>query len=317
MLVVDHQYTGRHRLSTPLGRRAGPEPRRGDPCERRASRGAAPPPSRCGPPGRGARCSPDIIRTGSPAAARCPPGHLDAAHPGHDHVRDQQVDLARVLEQAQRVGPGWPRSTPCSRPRSRMRLASVRTAASSSTRSTVSLPPGSATGRLTGPVRRRGASAARQVDLELGPRARLAVDPDVAARSAVTIPYTVASPSPVPSPGALGGEERLEDAGLRSPAPSRRRCRVTVEHARSGPGASSGARAAAAASSSTLPVSIVSVPPVGHGVARVDRQVHQHLLDLPGSARTAARLGGQLVTSSTSSPISAAQQLLDVASPPR
>ena len=77
------------------------------------------------------------------------------------------------------------------------------------------------------------------------------------------MPCTVASPSPVPSPGRLGREERLEravgDLGI---------------HA----GALVGDRDLDALAGAARRA-IVSAPPCGHRVARVDREVHEHLLE--------------------------------------
>ena len=43
-------------------------------------------------------------------------------------------------------------------------------------------------------------------------------------------------------------------------------------------------------------------PAVRHGVASIDGEIHDDLLDLPGSKRTGARFGAQMVASWMSSP---------------
>ena len=91
-------------------------------------------------------------------------------------------------------------------------------------------------------------------------------------------------------PVLLGGEEGLEDALAGLGVHAAARCRVTAS---SDVGARRRARrrgARTASSSSTLRgLDGQSWPPLGHRVARVDDQVHDHLLDLArGPPRTVA-----------------------------
>ena len=98
-------------------------------------------------------------------------------------------------------------------------------------------------------------------------------------------------------------------------ASCRCRCRVTVEHARTGPRRASGAPRRSSASSSALPVSI-GERARRRGIASraLTARFMQHLLELAGvGARPAAAPSPSRVTSSMSSPISRRSIVLDAA----
>ncbi len=86
------------------------------------------------------------------------------------------------------------------------------------------------------------------------------------------------SPSPVPWPSGLGGEERLEACSITSgvmPEP------VSVTASiRTVPASLGVPRRHSRRRETALPASIVSLPRAGHRVARVDRKVKQRVLDL-------------------------------------
>ena len=104
-----------------------------------------------------------------------------------------------------------------------------------------------------------------------------------------TMPYTVARPSPVPLPGSLVVKNGSKMLGT----DRRRPCRAGVAHREHDVAARAAVRRGAR-------VGLVAGrrrrldgerAAVGHRVAGVDRQVHHHLLDLPGSARTGTSSG--------------------------
>ena len=168
-------------------------------------------------------------------------------------------------------------------------------AGSSSTTRTVSPPPGRGRGVGAPAASASPGPSARAAGCGSRCRAPARSPPRCWPPLCCTMPYTVDRPRPVPLPGRLGGEERLEDAGARRLV----HAGAGVAHGqsrRTGPG---GRRALARmlGRRSTSAVAMVSVPPCGHGVAGVDRQVHQHLLDLaPGRRGRAPRPGVERVT---------------------
>jgi hypothetical protein len=186
-----------------------------------------------------------------------------------------------------------------------MRRVTLRTPSSSSTRSTVSLPGAASEGRPRRAARRSPRRRGRQEDLERGasPGSLLTkMWPPLCC----TMPYTVARPRPVPWPSGLRREEGLEDARLRRLVHARARVRHRDHHVRSGPHAEGAARLVASTSASRRRRDAQRAA-VRHRVARVDDEVHQHLLDLPGvGLRTQAGDGARVTSSSvTGSPTSA------------
>ena len=108
-----------------------------------------------------------------------------------------------------------------------------------------------------------------------------------------TMPYTVASPSPVPWPWLLvvKNGSKMCERGLRihaAPVSLTASCTYT----------------AAAVDAATFEQSRYRIwPSARHGVAGVDRQIHQHLLDLPGVGAHEPEPRFAAHTSSMSSPI--------------
>ena len=143
-------------------------------------------------------------------------------------------------------------------------------------------PPRSSAGAAPVGARRAGASGARQVDPERAALARPRCTTQMKPPLCFTMPYTVESPRPVPWPDGLGREERLEDPGLDLRVHAASRCRCTASTRRTAGGMSTSAcalgihlvqrgRAGADGDPSAVP----------HGVARVEHQVDEHLLELP------------------------------------
>ena len=160
-----------------------------------------------------------------------------------------------------------------------------RTMSSSSTSSTVSVPPlrGTARGRLL--ALGDTLPHTRQVDLERRAAARLGVRPDMAA-GLRDDPVDGREPEPGALAGRLRGEERVEHAVERLALHAHAGV-ADGEHRRSRPARAPTCWRANCSSSSTFAVVIVRLPAVRHRVARVDREVHQDLLDL---ARVGARV---------------------------
>ena len=109
-----------------------------------------------------------------------------------------------------------------------------------------------------------------------------------------TIPYTVASPSPVPLPVGLvvkNGSKSRAIVALSMPHPVSVTASSTYR-----PGATLSWLGAYAASSSTSAVSIVSAAAPRHRVAGVDGEVREDLLDLARVGLDAARVGARAGT---------------------
>ena len=85
---------------------------------------------------------------------------------------------------------------------------------------------------------------------------------------------------------------------------------LTAQQRRSGPGASPGCARGVGVVELDVARLQGQRAAVGHGVAGVHREVHEHLLDLARVGRTRPRSGASTVTSSTSSPITRGQHRL-------
>jgi hypothetical protein len=206
------------------------------------------------------------------------PGQLDAAHPRHDHIGDQQVELLpRVLEQADGLG---------SPARRGHLVAAVREDSLAEGADCIlvldqedALASAHAVGDLLVGAGGHGGVHGRQVDPEHRPVARLAVQADLTARRRDD-PVHGRQAEPRALALALGREERLEDAR---------------GHLRLHPAAVVGDRQPHVAPRRELGMIVEEVtvelhlagldheaPAVLHGVAGIHRQVDQHLLDLAG-----------------------------------
>ena len=125
-----------------------------------------------------------------------------------------------------------------------------------------------------------------------------------------TMPYTVASPSPVPLPSLLGGEERLEQRWLHRsrsmPAPV---SRDREHHIR--PGLDAGMRARRSRRRARRsPSRCVSRPPCGIASRALTARFIRICSTWPGRRGTEPSVGSIAVSSSMSSPISRAQHRL-------
>ena len=140
----------------------------------------------------------------------------------------------------------------------------------------------------------------RKINLERRSVARLAIDPDVsAALFDDSVDRRQAEARALPF--FLGGEERLEDVGLRlfvhaAAVVGDRQHDVLAGRQRNRRMGSRGVEFDVAGFDREAPA-------LRHGVARIDRKIHDHLLDLAAVGLYEPEIGCVDVTSSISSPI--------------
>ena len=231
------------------------------------------------------RSPPAPAPPGSPAQR---PDRRRPVHHRHHHVGEHQrhVVPAAAANSATASAPSLGRQHPVAGASRVARVISRIDASSSTTRTSSPLP----VRQRPAVAGRRGSPHAplgrRQVDRERVPR------PDsLSTLMKPPWPLTMPEHRGQAQPGALaellGGEERVEDAARGCPAGCRCRCRSTVS-ADVAPRPGLRRAAGVASSSVTFSARERQRAAVGHGVAGVDAQVHQHLVQLGRVGRAPA-----------------------------
>jgi hypothetical protein len=236
-------------------------------------------------------------------------GELAAVHAGHDDVRDHEVDRGPVLlGREQRLGrarggehavAGRVEDAPRDVPHGRLVLDHEHRLVPARARRRGA--------RLRG--RGRGRVVPREVHAERRAAAGRAVDLDAAAALRDDAVHR-REPEPRALAEALRGEERLEDTGARRGVHARSRVgdrELDVAARRDARGGGPARREL------DLPRRDHEAPAVGHRVARVHREVHEHLLELAGIRERLREAGREVELERDVLADEAAEHLLEAA----